>query len=96
MPKQCSAQFHEKVSAPSLETANSGGGTYAGDMKGLSKNDIDNALDDMADGTIASGVVYSDIEGERQNPELKLVMAVDKSHLMQMLNRQWTGHNMGW
>jgi hypothetical protein len=57
-------------------------GTYAGDMEGLSENDLHNALDDMADGTIASGAVYSDVEGERQNPELKMIMA-----LMEMINK---------
>jgi hypothetical protein len=57
-------------------------GTYAGDMEGLSENDLHNALDNMADGTIASGAVYSDVEGERQNPELKMVMA-----LMDMMNK---------
>src|SRR5271170_5099024 len=50
-------------------------GTYAGDMDGFAENDLHNALDDMADGTIASGAVYSDVEGHRQNPELKIVMA---------------------
>ena len=57
-------------------------GTYAGDMEGFSENDLHNALDDMADGTIASGAVYSDVEGERQNPELKMVMA-----LMEMMDK---------
>lgn len=61
-------------------------GTYAGDMEGLSENDLHNALDDMADGTIASGVVYSDVKGERQNPELKMVMA-----LMDMVNKPEEG-----
>src|SRR5579871_3512422 len=51
-------------------------GTYAGDMEGFAENDLHNALDDMADGTIASGVVYSDVEGQRMNPELKMVMAL--------------------
>jgi len=46
-------------------------GTYAGDMEGLFENDLHSALDGMADGTIASGVVYSDVEGQRQIPELK-------------------------
>jgi hypothetical protein len=53
-------------------------GTYSGDMEGLSENDLHNALDDMADNTIASGAVYSDVEGHRQNPELKMVMALTK------------------
>src|SRR5271163_4697539 len=57
-------------------------GTYAGDMDGFAENDLHNALDDMADGTIASGTVYSDVEGHRQNPELKMVMA-----LMEMIDR---------
>src|SRR6202046_3836714 len=57
-------------------------GTYSGDMEGLSENDLHNALDDMADGTIASGAVYSDVEGQRQIPELKMVMA-----LMEMVDR---------
>jgi hypothetical protein len=57
-------------------------GTYAGDMEGLSENDLHHALDDMADGTIASGVVYSDVEGQRQNPELKMVTA-----LLKMINK---------
>src|SRR5271168_827553 len=57
-------------------------GTYAGDMDGFAENDLHNALDDMADGTIASGAVYSDVEGHRQNPELKIVMA-----LMEMINK---------
>jgi hypothetical protein len=30
----------------------------------------------MADGTIASGAVYSDVEEQRQNPELKMVLAL--------------------
>jgi hypothetical protein len=51
-------------------------GTYADDMKGFSENDLHNALDDMANGTIASSAVYSDIEGERLNPELKIVIAL--------------------
>jgi hypothetical protein len=51
-------------------------GTYAGDMEGFSENDLHNALDDMADGTIASGAVYSDVEGQRLNPELKMIMAL--------------------
>jgi hypothetical protein len=45
-------------------------------VEGLSENDLHNALDDMADGTIASGVVYSDVEGQRQIPELKMVTAL--------------------
>lgn len=57
-------------------------GTYAGDMEGFAENDLHNALDDMADGTIASGAVYSDVEGQRQNPELKMIMA-----LMEMLHK---------
>src|SRR6267378_2033232 len=57
-------------------------GTYAGDMEGLSENDLHNALEDMAEGTIASGVVYSDVEGQRQNPELKMVTA-----LLKMINK---------
>ena len=36
-------------------------GTYAGDMDGFAENDLHNALDDMADGTIASGAVYSEM-----------------------------------
>lgn len=51
-------------------------GTYAGDMSGLSENDLHAALDDMADDTIASGAVYSDIESERQLPELQIVTAL--------------------
>ena len=39
-------------------------GTYAGDMDGFSENDLHHALDDMADGTIASEAVYSDVEGQ--------------------------------
>ena len=57
-------------------------GTYAGDMEGFSENDLHHALDDMADGTIASGAVYSDVEGQRQNPELKMIMA-----LMEMIGK---------
>jgi len=57
-------------------------GTYAGDMEGLSENDLHSALDDMVDGTIASGVVYGDVEGQRQNPELKMVTA-----LLKMINK---------
>ena len=58
-------------------------GTYAGDMEGFSENDLHNALDDIADGTIArSGAVYSDVEGQRQNPELKMIIA-----LMEMINK---------
>jgi hypothetical protein len=58
-------------------------GTYSGDMEGLAENDLHNALDDMADGRIASGAVYSDVEGQRLNPELKMVMA-----LTEMMNEQ--------
>ena len=58
-------------------------GTYAGDMEGFSENDLHNALDDMADGTIASGAVYSDVEGQRLNPELKMVTA-----LMEMIRER--------
>ena len=57
-------------------------GTYAGDMEGLFENDLHSALDGMADGTIASGVVYSDVEGQRQIPELKMVTA-----LMSMMDK---------
>jgi hypothetical protein len=57
-------------------------GTYAGDTEGLSENDLHNALDDMADGTIASGAVYSDVNGQRQSPELKMV-----NTLMTMMNK---------
>ena len=57
-------------------------GTYAGDMETLSENDLHNALDDMADGTIASGVVNGDVEGQRDNPELKMVTA-----LLKMINK---------
>jgi hypothetical protein len=57
-------------------------GTYAGNMDGFSENDLHNVLDDMADGTIASGAVYSDVEGQRQNPELKMITA-----LMAMINK---------
>ena len=57
-------------------------GTYASDMEGFSENDLHHALDDMADGTIASGAVYSDVEGQRQNPELKMIMA-----LMEMIGK---------
>ena len=56
-------------------------GTYAGNMDGFSENDLHSALDDMADGNIASGAVYCDVEGQRQNPELKMVMA-----LMEMIS----------
>jgi hypothetical protein len=65
----------EVVGVPEAKDSNERG-TYAGDMEGLSENDLHNALDDMADGTIASGAVYSDVEGQRQNPELKMVMAL--------------------
>jgi len=61
-------------------------GTYAGDMDGFSENDLHHALDDMADGTIASGAVYSDVEGQRQNPELKMIMA-----LMEMIDKPGEG-----
>ncbi len=61
-------------------------GTYAGDMEGFSENDLQNALDDMADGTIASGAVYSDVEGQRQSPELKMIMA-----LMEMIDKPGEG-----
>ena len=40
----------------------------------------------MADGTIASGAVYSDVEGQRQNPEFKMVMA-----LMKMMDKPREG-----
>src|SRR6266850_4163261 len=63
-------------------------GAYSGDIEGLSENDLHNALDDMADGDIASGAVYSDIEGRRQVPELKMVMA-----LMEMVDRQREGEH---
>jgi len=43
------------------------------------ENDLHSALRDMADGTIASGAVYSDVEGHRQNPELKMVMALKEN-----------------
>jgi hypothetical protein len=36
----------------------------------------------MADGIIASGAVHSDVEGERLNPELKMVVA-----LMDLINK---------
>ena len=40
-------------------------------------------MDDIADGTIArSGAVYSDVEGQRQNPELKMIIA-----LMEIINK---------
>ena len=61
-------------------------GTYAGDMEGISENDLHNALDDMAHGTIASGAVYSDVEGQRLNPELKMIMA-----LMEMIGKPMEG-----
>ena len=61
-------------------------GTYAGDMEGLFENDLHSALDGMADGTIASGVVYSDVEGQRQIPELKMVTA-----LMSMMDKPREG-----
>jgi hypothetical protein len=61
-------------------------GTYSGDMEGLSENDLHNALDDLADGAIASGAVYSDVEGQRHIPELKMVMA-----LMEMVDRPQEG-----
>ena len=61
-------------------------GTYAGDMEGHSENDLHNALNDMADGGIASGAVYSDVEGQRQNPELKMVMT-----LMEMMDKPGEG-----
>jgi hypothetical protein len=51
-------------------------GTYAGDMDGFAENDLHHAMDDMADGTIASGAVHSDVEGLRLNPELKMVLAL--------------------
>jgi hypothetical protein len=56
-------------------------GTYAGDMDGLSENDLHDALNTMADDAIASGAVCSDIDGDRLNPELKMVMS-----LMAMIN----------
>jgi hypothetical protein len=59
-------------------------------MGGLSENDLHNALDDMADGTIASGAVYSDVEGHRQIPELKMVMA-----LMEMMDKAGEGPSDG-
>jgi len=71
----------EIVHAPEDENSDERG-TYAGDMEGLSENDLHNALEDMADGTIASGVVYSDVEGQRQNPDLKMVTA-----LLKMINK---------
>ena len=57
-------------------------GTHAGDMDGNLENDLHSALHDLAEDTIASGAVYSDVEGHRQNPELKMVMA-----LKEMLDR---------
>jgi hypothetical protein len=45
--------------------------TYVG-----TENDLQHSLSEMADGTIASGAVYSDAEGQRQNPELKMVLAL--------------------
>jgi hypothetical protein len=51
-------------------------GTYAGDMDEFAENDLHHSLSEMADGTIASGAVYSDVEGHRQNPELKMVLAL--------------------
>jgi hypothetical protein len=50
-------------------------------MEGLSENDLHNALDDVADRTIPNGVVYSDVEGQRQNPELKMVTALLTNHV---------------
>jgi hypothetical protein len=55
--------------------------TYAGGMEGLSENDLHNALDDVADRTIPNGVVYSDVEGQRQNPEPKMVTALLTNHI---------------
>lgn len=55
-------------------------------MGGLSENDLHTAMDSMADGAIASGAVYSDVEGQRQLPELKMVTA-----LMEMMDRPGEG-----
>jgi hypothetical protein len=52
-------------------------------MGGLSENDLHTAMDSMADGAIA---VYSDVEGQRQLPELKMVTA-----LMEMMDRPGEG-----
>jgi hypothetical protein len=51
-------------------------GTSVGDMDGFTENDPHHSPSEMADGTIASGTVYSDVEGQRQNPELKMVLAL--------------------
>jgi hypothetical protein len=51
-------------------------GTYTVDMDGLSENDLHAALNTMADDAIASAAVYSDIDGDRLNPELKMVMTL--------------------
>lgn len=51
-------------------------GTYAGAMDGSEENDLHDALGDMADGTIASGAVYTDIDGERQNPTFQMLVAM--------------------
>lgn len=67
----------ENTIAPVSEDPDSGErGTYSADMDGLAENDLHDALDDMADNTIASGAVYSDVEGERLNPELKMVLTL--------------------
>jgi hypothetical protein len=57
-------------------------GTYAGDMEGLTEDDFHRALRDMADGAIVSGAVCSDVEGQQQNPGLKMVLA-----LMDLINK---------
>ena len=67
----------ENTIAPVSEDSDSSErGTYSADMNGLAENDLHDALNDMADNTIASGAVYSDIEGERLNPELKMVLTL--------------------
>lgn len=43
-------------------------------MEGNFENDLQTVFDDIVDGTIVSGAVYSDVEGHRQNPELKMVL----------------------
>jgi hypothetical protein len=65
--------FHPAVHAPEKRDSVERG-TYSGDMEGLSENDLHNATDNIADGTITSAVVYSDVEGQHQNPELNCKM----------------------
>jgi len=51
-------------------------GTYAEDMDLVAENDLQTALGDMGDNEIGSGAVYSDVEGQRLNPELKMIAAL--------------------